>query len=129
MRWVSWDQKPAWFNNTALDATYSTRGFEPLITEIEAHTRQRFTVCTCVDSRAISNPEMQVPVGILFKAAPGGRVWKDLSEDPHIPAWMHVQTQARGSYRAKDMVELLKKTLKRTSHDYETCIVLSLIHI
>ena len=39
MRWVSWDQQPAWFNNTALDATYSTIGYEPLVTEIEAHSR------------------------------------------------------------------------------------------
>ena len=27
MRWVSWDQKPAWFNNTALDSSYSTVGY------------------------------------------------------------------------------------------------------
>ena len=38
LRWVSWDQRVAWFNNTALDATYTTRGYEPLVTEIGAHT-------------------------------------------------------------------------------------------
>ncbi len=58
MRWVSWDQKPAWFNNTAFDSTYTVRGYEePLVKEIEAHGRQRFTVCTCVDSAAKSHTD------------------------------------------------------------------------
>ena len=76
MRWVSWDQKPAWFNNTALDATYSTIGYEPLVKEIEAHSRQRFTVCTCVDSASTGDPDELPPVGVLFKAAPRRKVWQ-----------------------------------------------------
>ena len=106
MRWVSWDQTPAWFNNTALDSTYSMVGYEPLVREIWAQCRQRFTICTCVDS-ALALP----PVGVLFKAAPKGRVWKELAEDEGIPAWMHVQTQCKGSYRASGMVECLEQTL------------------
>ena len=82
MRWVSWDQKPAWFNNTALDATYSTIGYEPLVKEIEAHSRQRFTVCTCVDSATTGDPDKPPPVGVLFKAAPRGIVWAELTVNP-----------------------------------------------
>ena len=120
MRWVSWDQKPAWFNNTALDATYSTIGYEPLVKEIEAHSRQRFTVCTCVDSAATSDPDEPPPVGILFKAAPRGRVWRELTASPLIPAWMHVQTQCKGSYRASGMVECLEQTLTPAGEDCES---------
>ena len=61
MRWVSLDQKPAWFNNTALDATYSIKGRDHLVKEIEAHARQRFTVCTCVDSAAMSHSDESHP--------------------------------------------------------------------
>ena len=39
MSWVSKDQKPLWYNNTALDATYSARGYDPQVEEIEAHSR------------------------------------------------------------------------------------------
>ena len=123
MRWVSWDQKPAWFNNTALDATYSTIGYEPLVKEIEAHSRQRFTVCTCVDSATTGNPDKPPPVGVLFKAAPRGIVWAELTARPLIPAWMHVHTQIKGSYRASDMVELLEKTLKPAGEDYESQVI------
>ena len=118
MRWVSWDQKPAWFNNTALDTTYSVVGHEPLVREIEAHGKQRMTICTCVDS-ALADP----PLGILFKAAPKGRVWADLNADTDIPPWMHVQTQCKGSYRASDMVELLEKTLTPRGPDYESQVI------
>ena len=102
MRWVSWNEKPAWFNNTALDDTYSTRGYEPLVKAIEAHSRQRFTICTCVDSAAMSHTDEPPPVGA---------VWRELTADQLIPEWMHVQTQCKSSYRARDMVELLEKTL------------------
>ena len=118
MRWVSWDQKPAWFNNTALDSTYSVVGYEPLVREIEAHAKQRMTICTCVDS---GNP--LPPVGVLFKAEPNGRVWRELHEDTGIPAWMHVQTQCKGSYRASDMVDLLEKTLPPRGQDYESQVI------
>ena len=121
---MSWDQKPAWFNNTALDCTYSVGGGRiPLIRDIEAQSRQRFTICTCVDSRSISHKDEPPPLGILFKAAPLGQVWRELNESPHIPPWMHVQTQVKGSYRASDMVELLGKTLPFATEDYDAIIV------
>ena len=93
MRWVSWDQKPFWFNSTASDNTYSSKGHTPLIKEVEAQSRQRFTICTCVDSAAMShNTEgyEPPPVGVLFKAAPNGKVQRELEADTDIPAWMHV---------------------------------------
>ena len=69
MRWVSWDQKPAWFNNTALDRTYCpvgyVRTYRQIVKEIVAHSRQRFTVCTCVDS-AMSHNASDEPPRVVF---------------------------------------------------------------
>ena len=111
MRWISWDQMPAWFNNTALDGTYAPRGVVATIREIACHSRQRFTICTCVDSASSREGSEPTPVGVLFKAAPQGAVWKELTGIANLPDWMHIQTQVNGSYRSSDMVELLEKTL------------------
>ena len=81
MRWVSWDEKPAWFNNIAVNATYSIHGYEPQIKGIEARARQRFTICTCVDSAAANDDADPPPVGMLFEAAARGRVWQELTND------------------------------------------------
>ena len=123
MRWVSWDQKPAWFNSIALDASSSVSGYEPRVQEIEPHYNQRFTVCTCVDSAAMRHTAEPPPVGILFKGEPGGKVRRDLDADPDIPQWMHATTQCKGSYRAEDMVELLDKTLPVAEADSESIVV------
>ena len=40
------------------------------------------------------------------------------------PAWMHLQTQENGSYRAEDMVELLEKTLPNCDKPEDSVIVL-----
>ena len=56
MPWTSWDQTPCWFNNTALDRSYAPRGYKPTVREIEHHSRQRFTICSIVDSAATSSP-------------------------------------------------------------------------
>ena len=61
MRWVSWDQKPAWFNNTAGDTTYAPAGYKPQMREIHAHGRQRFTICTCVDFAATGDSDAPPP--------------------------------------------------------------------
>ena len=78
MRWVSWDQKPAWFNNTAMDGTFAPRGYEPTIREVVHHSRQRFTICTGVDSATIHQPIERPPappsVGVLFKGKARGAV-------------------------------------------------------
>ena len=90
---MSFDQKPAWFNNTALDGSYSIRGYQPRIREVFAHCRQRFTLCTTVDSETVHQPETVPPLGVLFKAAPTGAVRRALEADPTTPEWMIVQTQ------------------------------------
>ena len=59
----------------------------------------------------------------MFKAAPRGAVWRELTADPLIPEWMHVQTQCKGSYRAQDMVELLEKTLSPAADDCDSAVV------
>ena len=98
MRWISWDQMPAWFNNTALDGTYAPRGSVPTIRELACHSRQRFTVCTCVDSASSREGSEPTPVGILFKAAPQGALWKALTEDVRLPDWVHIHTMANRSF-------------------------------
>ena len=124
MRWISWDQMPAWFNNTALDGSYAPRGHTPTIREIACHSRQRFSLCTCVDSATKPDDTDPPPLGLLFKAAPFGVIWKELSGDPNTPKWMHVQTQEAGSYRSSDMVHLLRKTLKPAVQLWESAIVM-----
>ena len=124
MRWVSWDQKPAWFNNTALDSCLSPAGYQPRIREIFAHSRQRFTICTCVDSDSMHHPERTPPVGVLFKAAHDGVVRRELRNDPYIPDWMFVQTQIKGSYRTEDVWDLLHRTLPRVEHLWQSTVIL-----
>ena len=124
MRWVSWDQKPAWFNNTALDPCMSTAGYEPRIREGVAHSRQRFTICTCVDSHSCQHPGYQPPVGVLFKAAHNGIIRQELNNAPDIPDWMFVQTQLKGSYRAEDMLELLTKYLPAAEYKEQSRVIL-----
>ena len=52
MRWLSLDQKPCWFNNTALDGSYTITGYQPRIREVFAASRQRFSICTFVDTES-----------------------------------------------------------------------------
>ena len=70
----SWDQKPVWFNHTAVGGTHSIRGYEPPRREVEAHSRQRFTLGTCVHSVATSHTDMPPTSEVLFKAASRGQV-------------------------------------------------------
>jgi len=102
MRWVfsdqnpvCYDQKPAWCNNTAI-------GYEPQVREIEAHVRQRFTVCTEVYTVLTGDRgEWQPPRVIKFKPRTG-----------------HV-----GSYRASDMKEFLEHFIKPAGEDYESQVI------
>ena len=66
----------------------------------------------------------QTLVGILFKAKPRGAVWTELTSDPNVPPWVHIQTQEHGSYRSSDMLELLERTLKPAAQDSESAVVL-----
>ena len=49
------------------------------------------------------------PVGVLFKGAPRGKIWQELTTDTRIPEWMHVTTQCKGSYRADNMWSSLNR--------------------
>ena len=61
-RWMwQYDQKPCTLANEALGALHDAT--------IEPHSRQRFTVCTCVVSSAMSHTAEPPPVWIMFKAA------------------------------------------------------------
>ena len=123
MRWISWDQKPAWFNNTALGGCFSPAGYIPTVREIIHQARQRFTICTCVDSASTLTDAPVPHVGVLFKAAPGGTVEKALLADPTLPPWMHIQCQEAGSYRSSDMCVLLRKTLPEFIKDEDSAVV------
>ena len=47
-------------------------GYEPTIRKSVHHTRQRFTLFTYVVSESINDASKPPPVGLLFKAKPGG---------------------------------------------------------
>ena len=66
MRWASFDQKPALFNNTALDGSYTFQGYQPRIKEISAASQQRFKICTCVHTDILDQPDTLPPVGVLY---------------------------------------------------------------
>ena len=111
MRWASWAQTSAGFNITALDSS------------LYAAYQQRISICTCVHTDILDQPDTLPPVGVLFKAQPDGAVRRALDADPDIPAWMTVRTQAKGYYRAEDMVELLSAWLPQVDNDFESTVV------
>ena len=53
--------------------TNSKIGLESMVKEAFKQSRQRYTICTCVDSQAHSQHDEVPHVGLLFKAQPGGR--------------------------------------------------------
>ena len=95
----------------------------PTVREIIHQARQRFTICTCVDSASTLPDAPLPPVGVLFKAAPEGAVYKELKAAPNLPPWMHIQCQEAGSYRSSDMCVLLGKTLPEFIKDEDSAVV------
>ena len=88
MRWISWDQKPSWFNNMAAVKTHAFAGNKACVKELFSQSRQRYSICTCVDSKARSQHEEPPPVAVLFKAQPGGRVLQDVIQICNPPGWL-----------------------------------------
>ena len=88
MRWISFDQKPSWFNNAGLRPQYARTGAARVgAREDHAGTRQRYTVMTTVQSWLCGGAGGLPPDGaggvppkcaVLFKAASGARSFATL---------------------------------------------------
>ena len=118
MRWVSLDQKPSWFNNAGLRPQYATKGSR-VVAAKEDHngTRQRYSLLTFVQSWSDPTPPK---LCVLFKADRGDRILKELS----WPDWMLVQTQAKGSYRAEDVIDALQWGIPAATKPEESIVVM-----
>ena len=125
MRFLSLDQKPSWFNNAGHTGTFGKKGgSQPSVREIYAHTRQRYSILTSVQSWDNTDQDNPPKIAILFKATPGGTVLKNLSNCDRLKPWMKVQVQENGSYRSVDMVEALDWMLPTVSKSEESIIVI-----
>ena len=120
MRWLSIDQKPSWMNNAGHKPMYARKGARQVAAkENFAATRDRYTILTYVPSWAppAGSPP---PVAVLFRAATGTRLRRDLQH----PDWMKLQFQERGSYRSSDVVEALAFGLTPATRSSESVVVL-----
>ena len=74
MRWVSFDQKPSWFNNAGLKPLYARKGARKIGAKEDHHgTRQRYTVMTTVQSWPSAVDADPPKIAVLFKAETGSR--------------------------------------------------------
>ena len=74
MRWVSFDQKPSWFNNAGLRPQYARKGARQIGAKEDHHgTRQRYTVMTTVQSWPSAVDADPPRIAFLFKADNGTR--------------------------------------------------------
>lgn len=71
MRWVSFDQKPSWFNNAGLRPQYARTGAARVSAREDHHgTRQRYTIMTTVQSWT-TDGGLPPKCAVLFKANSG----------------------------------------------------------
>ena len=74
MRWVSYDQKPSWFNNAGLRPQLARRGSRKVgAREDHAGTRQRYSLMTTVQSWPLPVGADPPKMAVLFKADNGAR--------------------------------------------------------
>ena len=74
MRWVSFDQKPSWFNNAGLKPLYARKGARKIGAKEDHHgTRQRYTVMTTVQTWPSAVDADPPKIAVLFKAETGSR--------------------------------------------------------
>ena len=75
MRWLSLDQKPAWFNNAGHTGSYARKGeAAPTVREDFNQTRQRYSILSAVRSWQLSGADAPVPLlCLLFKGKKGVR--------------------------------------------------------
>ena len=98
MRWVSFDQKPSWFNNAGLRPQYARKGTRKVgAKEDHAGTRQRYTIMSTVQSWTDADvlpggvplaadagvlhdgvPRVVPKCAVLFKATSGTRTFASL---------------------------------------------------
>jgi len=125
MRFLSLDQKPSWFNNAGHTGTFAKKGgSQPSVREIYAHTRQRYSILTSVQSWDNTDQDNPPKIAILFKATPNGTVIKNLRDCGHLKPWVKVQVQENGSYRSEDVVEALDWMLPVANIPSESIIVI-----
>lgn len=124
-RFLSLDQKPSWFNNAGHTGTFGEKGApQPSVREIHAHTRQRYSILTSVQSWDNADPDDPPKIAILFKATPEGTVIKRLRKSNLLKPWLKVQVQVNGSYRSQDVVEALDWMLPTATKSEESIIVI-----
>ena len=124
MKFLSIDQKPAWFNNAGHTGTFTKKGgSQPRIRENFAKTRERYSILTSVPSWQEAGGPMP-KVAVLFKAAPDGPVHKELLKCSFLEDWVKVQVQENGSYRSEDVVEALDWMLPQVTDTEESIIVM-----
>lgn len=128
MVFVSADQKPSWFNNTAHTGTYAKKGQKTKsVWENFAKSRERYTILTVVNSNTdYDNTGVGQPphVFILFKGKKNGRIISEVKELYDFPPWLHVQVQVCGSYREEDVIDALKIILPVARCTTESQVVL-----
>ena len=74
MRWISFDQKPSWFNNAGLRPLIARKGARKIGAKEDHHgTRQRYTVMTTVQSWPRPVDADPPKIALLFKADNGIR--------------------------------------------------------
>ncbi|CAK0864054.1 unnamed protein product, partial [Prorocentrum cordatum] len=93
--------------------------------ENHAKTREMYTILSAVASCPMSDDDPNVPqkCAALFRAAPGGAVWKNLQAFGRLAPWMKVQTQENGSHRSEDVVEALEWMLPLANTQQESFVV------
>ena len=70
------------------------------------------------------HPDNVPKTPLLFKGKPGGKIYDGLQANPRVRDWMKLQVQEEGSYRSKDMVEVLDWMLPQAHSPDESIIVL-----
>ena len=131
IRFVSLDQKPAWFNYSERSGNFGQKGQKPItVRENYAKARERYSIFTCVDSATEYSAERSEAdaapphVFILFKGKKKGTILRDLLAGVDLPPWLHLQVQECGSYRDEDVIESLQKILPVATSTEQSTVVL-----
>ena len=101
------DEKPLWKVTAATDKTFALKGTDKVaVNESHAGTRSRFTVKTRVVWPRVPNDGKDIAV--LFKAAKGTSIRKDLEQMGVLDSAALLQFGPKGSYRTEHTIEYYK---------------------